>query len=148
MTSHYSPFPKLRVKRLSENATLPQRQTKKAAGYDLCAPASGSIDSFDRKLIPLDLIMEIPDDHYGKIAPRSSLAAKNCIDVGAGVIDCDYRGNVNVLLINMSENVFHYKKGDRIAQLILEKISTPEVEEAAELAVSERGEGGFGSTGK
>lgn len=83
----------------------------------------------------------------GRIAPRSGLAAKNFIDVGAGVIDADYRGPVKVLLFNHGETGFEVKEGDRVAQLVLERIYTPEVEEVEELEESVRGAGGFGSTG-
>lgn len=83
----------------------------------------------------------------GRIAPRSGLAAKHFIDTGAGVIDEDYRGEVKVLLFNHAETDFEIKEGDRIAQLVLERIATPAVVEVQELAESTRGAGGFGSTG-
>lgn len=81
-------------------------------------------------------------------APRSSLAWKHSIDVGAGVIDSDYRGNVGVILFNFSDEAFQINTKDRIAQLIIEKISTPEIQQVDELPQTIRGEGGFGSTGK
>lgn len=81
------------------------------------------------------------------MAPRSGLAWKNSIDVGAGVIDEDYRGNIGVVLFNLSDVDFNVTRGDRIAQLLLEKIITPEVVEVEELIETERGDGGFGSTG-
>lgn len=80
-------------------------------------------------------------------APRSGLAWKHSIDVGAGVVDYDYRGNVGVILFNFSDVDFEVKVGDRIAQLILERIVTPEVVEVESLDETERGEGGYGSTG-
>ena len=83
----------------------------------------------------------------GRIAPRSGLAAKNFIDTGAGVIDADYRGQVKVLLFNHNDTDFPVAEGDRVAQLIVERIVTPEVQEVAELEESVRGAGGFGSTG-
>lgn len=83
----------------------------------------------------------------GRIAPRSGLAAKHFIDTGAGVIDADYRGQVKVLLFNHSDGDFQVAEGDRVAQLILERIYTPEVLEVDELEESVRGAGGFGSTG-
>jgi len=83
----------------------------------------------------------------GRIAPRSGLASKHHIDTGAGVIDADYRGQVKVLLFNHGEKDFEVKEGDRVAQLVLERIYTPEVEEVEELEESVRGAGGFGSTG-
>lgn len=83
----------------------------------------------------------------GRIAPRSGLAAKHFIDTGAGVIDADYRGQVKVLLFNHNDADFAVAEGDRVAQLIIERIYTPEVVEVAELEESVRGAGGFGSTG-
>ena len=83
----------------------------------------------------------------GRIAPRSGLASKHMIDTGAGVIDADYRGQVKVLLFNHGEADFEVKEGDRVAQLVLERIYTPEVLEVEELEESVRGAGGFGSTG-
>jgi dUTP pyrophosphatase len=83
----------------------------------------------------------------GRIAPRSGLASKNFIDTGAGVIDADYRGPVKVLLFNHSDTDFAVSEGDRVAQLVLERIYTPDVLEVQELEESVRGAGGFGSTG-
>jgi dUTP pyrophosphatase len=93
--------------------------------------------------------MAIPTGNYGRIAPRSGLAAKNFIDVGAGVIDSDYRGEVKVLLFNFSDVEFVVNPGDRIAQLIVEKYTRTEIEDVVEgdLDSTERGAGGFGSTG-
>lgn len=83
----------------------------------------------------------------GRVAPRSGLAAKHSIDVGAGVIDADYRGEVKVILFNLSDTDFAVKEGDRIAQLIIERIYTPDVVVVEKLEESVRGAGGFGSTG-
>jgi len=83
----------------------------------------------------------------GRVAPRSGLAAKHSIDTGAGVIDADYRGEVKVILFNLSDNDFAIKEGDRIAQLIIERIYTPDVVVVEKLEESVRGAGGFGSTG-
>lgn len=95
-----------------------------------------------------DLQVMIPEGCYGRIAPRSGLAVKNFIDVGAGVVDSDYRGNVGVILFNFSDVDFQVKRGDRVAQLICEKIEFPElVEEKENLSETARGNGGFGSTG-
>lgn len=100
-----------------------------------------------KELVKTDLQVMIPDGCYGRVAPRSGLAVKNFIDVGAGVIDSDYRGNVGVVLFNFSEDDFIVKKGDRIAQLICEKIEYPELKEETDLESTERGAAGFGSTG-
>jgi dUTP pyrophosphatase len=136
------------VKLLSEKATPPKRAESGASGYDLYSAEDFMIPSWTRKLISTDIAVEIPEGHNGRVAPRSGLASKFGIDVSAGVIDQSYRGPLFVLLVNNSDNDFVGKKGDRIAQLILEKISTPEVRVVSELSDTSRGSGGFGSTGK
>lgn len=94
-----------------------------------------------------DIQVQVPEGSYGRVAPRSGLAVKNFIDVGAGVVDEDYRGNLGVVLFNHSDLDFEVKKGDRIAQFICERIFYPELEEVKSLTDTERGAGGFGSTG-
>lgn len=111
------------------------------SAYDYTVPAKG------KELVKTDIQIEVPEGCYGRVAPRSGLAVKNFIDVGAGVIDEDYRGNVGVVLFNHSDNAFEIKKGDRIAQLICERITYPEVVEVDTLTDTVRGAGGFGSTG-
>ena len=136
-------------KKISPKATKPLRSTKGSAGFDLFSPSSRVIRPGRSVMIPLDIIMEIPPTHYGRIAPRSSLAYKHCIDVMAGVIDSDFRGNVGVILINHSkENDYIVEEGDKIAQIIFERIDIPKFIEKEELGETKRGEGGFGSTGK
>jgi len=98
--------------------------------------------------VKTDIAVAIPPGFYGRIAPRSSLAWKSHIDVGAGVVDEDYRGPVGVVLFNLGNAPFKINKGDRIAQLVLTKITTPPVEEVDDLNATARAEGGFGSTGK
>lgn len=100
-----------------------------------------------KELVKTDLSIAIPKDTYARIAPRSGLAWKHFIDTGAGVVDYDYRGNVGVILFNHADKDFEVKKGDRVAQMILERITTPEVVEVEDLEATERGAGGFGSTG-
>lgn len=100
-----------------------------------------------KTLVATDISLAIPEGHYGRVAPRSGLAHKHFIDVGAGVIDADYRGPLGVILFNFGDVEFVIKKGDRIAQLILEKISILPVEDVEELDETNRGAGGFGSTG-
>jgi dUTP pyrophosphatase len=138
----------LRVKRVHNDATLPVRATSGAAGYDLSSSENVIVPAYGKALVPTGLIIAVPPETYGRIAPRSSLAWKNHIDVGAGVIDADYRGNVGIVLFNHSAVDFTINIGDRIAQLIIEKIETPEVEEVNDLDDTERGKGGFGSTGQ
>lgn len=136
----------LLVKRNKPQAQLPKRGSEHAAGYDLASCVDIVIPAKGKALIDTGISLSIPAGHYGRVAPRSGLASKSFIDVGAGVIDCDYRGPLMVLLFNFSEQEFSVKCGDRIAQLILEKISTPEIEEVSELEATARGSGGFGST--
>ncbi|KAI4388430.1 hypothetical protein MLD38_000756 [Melastoma candidum] len=137
----------LKVKKLSENAVLPSRGSPLAAGYDLSSAVETKVTARGKALIPTDLSIAIPEGTYARIAPRSGLALKHSIDVGAGVIDGDYRGPVGIILFNHSDIDFEVKPGDRIAQLILEKIMTPDVLEVEDLDETLRGEGGFGSTG-
>lgn len=137
----------LSVKRLSQSATLPHRSTPGAAGYDLSSAVNTVIPARGKEIVKTDLSIAVPEGTYGRVAPRSGLAWKHHIDVGAGVIDSDYRGNVGVVLFNHSERDFPVQVGDRIAQLILERIIVPDVVEVQELPDTIRGAGGFGSTG-
>ncbi|XP_009790306.1 deoxyuridine 5'-triphosphate nucleotidohydrolase [Nicotiana tabacum] len=140
-------IPFFRVKKLSENAVLPSRASPLSAGYDLSSAAEAKVPARGKALIPTDLSIAVPQGAYARIAPRSGLAWKHSIDVGAGVIDADYRGPVGVILFNHSDVDFEVKAGDRIAQLIIQKIMTPDVEEVDDLDSTVRGSGGFGSTG-
>ncbi|XP_052147666.1 deoxyuridine 5'-triphosphate nucleotidohydrolase [Oryza glaberrima] len=139
--------PLLKVKKLSENAVLPSRGSALAAGYDLSSAAEVVVPARGKAMVPTDLSIAIPEGTYARVAPRSGLALKHSIDVGAGVIDADYRGPVGVILFNHSDTDFAVKPGDRIAQMIIEVIVTPEVAEVEDLDATVRGEGGFGSTG-
>ncbi|PWN18654.1 dUTP diphosphatase [Microstroma glucosiphilum] len=129
-------------------ACLPTRGSALAAGYDLYSsetltlPARGG-----RKVVQTGIRIKVPQGTYGRVAPRSGLAVKHGIDVGAGVVDEDYRGLLGVLLFNFGEEDFTINQGDRIAQLVLEKIATPAVVQVESLEATERGEGGFGHTG-
>ena len=139
---------KLLVKRLSPHAVLPSRGSCGAAGFDLSSSASVLVPARGKALIPTDLSIAVPCGTYGRIAPRSGLALRHSLDVGAGVVDGDYRGPLAVLLFNHSDTDHAVQVGDRVAQLILEKIAEEaEVEETEELGTTERGQGGFGSTG-
>lgn len=139
--------PKLYVRRLSDRAALPSKGTEGAAGLDLYSPVDSVIPANGVTTIKLDIAIKLPKGCYGRIAARSGLAVKHFLDVGAGVIDRDYRGNVGVVMINLSDVEYRVRKGDRIAQLICEKIETPTVEEIFDLSETERGTGGMGSTG-
>ncbi|XP_021049953.1 deoxyuridine 5'-triphosphate nucleotidohydrolase, mitochondrial isoform X1 [Mus pahari] len=138
----------LRFVRLSDHATAPTRGSARAAGYDLYSAYDYTISPMEKAIVKTDIQIAVPSGCYGRVAPRSGLAVKHFIDVGAGVIDEDYRGNVGVVLFNFGKEKFEVKKGDRIAQLICERISYPDIEEVQTLDDTERGSGGFGSTGK
>jgi len=142
-----APSSQLLVKKLSEKAKVPTRGSSLAAGYDLYSAEKKTIPARGKALIDTQLSMAVPFGTYGRVAPRSGLASKFMIDTGAGVIDGDYRGTVFVLLFNLSDQDFEVQEGDRIAQLVLERIYTPDVVEVESLDETDRGTNGFGSTG-
>lgn len=150
----------------TENAIVPTQNTEFDAGFDLFAAEDCSVSPFERRLIKTGMHIAIPEGYYGRIAPRSGIALKNGIDVMAGVIDAGYRGEIKVLLINLTKpepqsnetvvtyetffgslNKFKVRKGDRIAQIIIEKCFSPKWEEVNVLPESERLKNGFGSSG-
>ena len=157
----------LEVKRLFDDADLPHKGSGRAAGYDLRAHSYAFIEdgkvgetvrldddnvlvipAGSRCLVNTGVAVAVPEGCYGRVAPRSGLALKKGIDIGAGVIDEDYRGQVGAILFNLNSEPFEVKKGDRIAQFICERIVYPELEEVDDLDDdTERGAGGFGSTG-
>ena len=137
----------MQVKKLTEFAILPTRGSAYAAGFDLSSAYDTIVPARGKALVKTDLAIAIPENTYARIAPRSGLAWKNFIDTGAGVVDYDYRGPVGVILFNHGPEDFEIKRGDRIAQLILERICMAEVQETEDLFETTRGVGGFGSTG-
>ncbi|CAL1680737.1 unnamed protein product [Lasius platythorax] len=137
----------LKFAKLSDKAFAPIKGSEYAAGYDLRSAYKYVIPAHGKELVKTDLQIEVPLGTYGRVAPRSGLAWKNHIDVGAGVIDADYRGNLGVVLFNHSNEDFEVAPGDRIAQLICERIMYPRLEEVESLNDTNRGTGGFGSTG-
>lgn len=143
---------KLYVKKLREGAMLPKRETIGSAGYDLCCLCEESItvSPNERKLIPTGIAVEIPVGTVGLVYSRSGLSLKHGIHMAndVGVIDSDYRGELKVPVHNRSDVTYTVNNGDRIAQLVITPILTPEIEETDELSETVRGEGGFGSTGK
>jgi dUTP pyrophosphatase len=141
-----SPF---KISKVRANATIPVRQSCADAGYDLSSCEAGVVPAKSRKLFDSGIAIQIPEDCYARVAPRSGLALKKGIDTGAGVIDASYRGSIGIILFNHSDDDFEVNVGDRIAQLIFEKIYTPELEEVAfdVLSTTERGADGIGSTG-
>ncbi|KNE72172.1 dUTP diphosphatase [Allomyces macrogynus ATCC 38327] len=137
----------LKIKKLVPHAVVPKLGSRGAAGYDLSAAAECVIPARGMALISTGLAMALPPGVYGRVAPRSGLAVKHRLDTGAGVVDSDYRGEVKVVLFNFSDQDYHVKVGDRVAQLILERILIADVAEVEELDATDRGAGGFGSTG-
>ena len=139
-----------RVAKLHPDAQVPQRNGPGDAGYDLFAVEDVVIDPQTWKGVGTGITLEFPSDCYARVAPRSGLAFKKGIDVFAGVVDSSYRGEIRAILMNHGMEPVHIAVGDRIAQIIFERIYTPHVIAEVpfeELSNTKRGEGGFGSTG-
>ena len=143
----------LKIKRLREGAQLPKRETPGSAGHDrrACIDSDLLIPAGESVRVPTGLAIEMESANFvAIIAARSSMAAKYGITMGngIGVIDSDYRGEISILLRNCSQEDFMVHPGDRVAQLLLMPVDLPEIVEAEELSQTQRGEGGFGSTGR
>ncbi len=134
------------------NNALPAYETASSAGMDLRAfvDADVVLKPFERKLIPTGLYIELPEGYEAQIRPRSGFAIKSGITVlnSPGTIDADYRGEIKVILINLSHDEFTIKSGDRICQMVIAKHEKAEFVEVNEISETERGAGGFGHTGK
>jgi dUTP diphosphatase len=140
----------LRVRRVDPRAVLPTRAHAGDAGLDLYALDDGVLDPGERASVRTGIAVEIPVGQAGLVLPRSGLARRHGISVvnAPGLIDAGYRGEVEVLLLNTDRSSsFSIAAGDRIAQLVIVGVQTPQVVEVQELALSERGSGGFGSSG-
>ena len=136
------------VKKTCNQSKLPTRSTAGSAGYDLFSTEDKMVYAGGQAMIDVGINIKVPPGTYGRVAPRSGLAVKHGIDVLAGVIDEDYRGDVKVVLINHGDKDYMVSVFDRVAQLIIEKIETPEVKHVISFdEVTQRGTGGFGSTG-
>lgn len=135
------------VKLLHPNAKLPSRSKPDDAGADLHALDAVAIEPGARAVIKTGIAISVPRGFYARVAPRSGLAVKQGIDTLAGVVDTGYQGDVSVVLINHGDQTFIAKAGDRIAQLIVEKIETPDWRVVDDLEASARGDKGFGSSG-
>jgi dUTP pyrophosphatase len=136
----------LRFKQLDPKAVLPARGSSFAAGLDLCSIEDAELQPKQRAMVPTGLAVAIPPGFYGRVAPRSGLAAKQGLDVLAGVIDSDYRGEIRCVLYNTGDEVITLPAGSKICQLIIEQIITPEPTWVNDLDSTARGAGGFGST--
>jgi dUTP pyrophosphatase len=130
---------------------LPNYETSQSAGMDLRANLTQPItlESLDRAIIPTGLFMELPQGYEAQIRPRSGLAAKKGITMlnSPGTIDADYRGEIGVIVINLSKEPFTIENGERIAQMVISKFEQIQWQPAEALSETERGSGGFGSTG-
>ena len=136
------------IKKLSDNGILPTRTNDSDAGWDLYASESLTIPPSSRTLVGTSISIAIPSGSAGLIWPRSGLAVKRGIDVFAGVIDAGYRGEIKVCLFNSSNEDVEITEGDRIAQLLIQKINHVIFKESDILSETFRGKGGFGSSGK
>ena len=140
--------PQIGIKKLSEDAIVPTRANDTDAGWDLYVPHDFLLPHETRALVPTDISMAIPTGYVGLIWDRSGVAVKKGVHRFAGGIDSGYRGEVKVCLWNSSEWDVHFRKGERIAQILFQAIPECDLIEVEELDTTERGEGGFGSSGK
>ena len=134
----------LKFVKLSSNIKTPSKSTKFAVGLDIYSPADYIISAKDQAIIPTSLRIQVPPGHYGHLCSKSGLAMQHHIHVGAGIIDPDYTGEVKVLLLNLGHKPFQVSSGDAIAQLILEKVSTPILHIVGTLPSTNRGDRGCG----
>lgn len=142
----------LKIKKVKDNAEIPKYQTGGSSGMDLCAATDKImiIPPFQRVYVPTGIAIELPLGYEAQVRPRSGLSSKhgitlvNCV----GTIDSDYRGEIIVPLINLSDSAYSIQPGERIAQMIISKYERVGIKEVNELNPSSRGEGGFGSTGR
>ena len=139
----------IHVSRQTEFATIPTRGSIHAAGWDLYASEETIVPANGKAIVPTGIVVAIPLGHYGRVAPRSGMAWTKHVDIGAGVIDADYRGAIGVVIFNHSKDDLKITYKDRIAQLIIEKINTDLLVEVPldTLNATERNYSGFGSSG-
>lgn len=145
-----SSVPRIKIKKLDNNAVIPSYETSESAGFDLRSSKGGSISPGEIVCISTGISMEIPTGYELQIRPRSGMALKNGITVlnSPGTVDSDYRGEIKIILINHSTEIYTYTAGQRIAQGVLMKLpERPIFYETQELSETDRGTGGFGSTG-
>lgn len=136
----------------NKEAKMPVKGSEYAAGYDLFSNENVKIPAWKKAVINTNIQIHMPPGVYGRIASRSGLSVKNDLEVGAGVIDADYRGDIKVVLRNFSDTDYNVKQGDKIAQLILESYYSAKIKKISNIndifGSTNRGSGGFGSTGK
>lgn len=137
----------IKVKKLKANATLPQMMRQGDAAFDLATCEDVLLHPGETKIIPTGLALEIPVGFVGNIRDRSGLAGKHALHALAGVIDSNYRGEIGIVMTNLSQIDYQIKTGDRVAQMLIQQIAMAEFEEVAELSETNRGENGFNSSG-
>lgn len=136
------------IQRLDHEAVIPSQAKASDAGYDLHAMERYELGPHEREMFRTGIAVAIPEGYVGYIKPRSGLAARRGLDVLGGVIDAGYRGEVGVILHNTDpHDTIHVDKGDRIAQLVIQPVASVDFTEVLQLPESDRGAGGFGSTG-
>jgi len=142
---------KIQIKKLSNDVLTPKYETSGSSGMDVAAYIEQDIviNPGDKALIPTGFSLSISQGYEVQIRPRSGLAAKNCITVlnAPGTIDADYRGEIKVILINLGKDKFIVKRGERVAQMVVCPVTQVKLEEVKKLPLTDRGTGGFGSTG-
>ena len=140
---------KILVQQLDPDLPLPEHATPGDAGVDLYAREAGSLEPGERALVPTGIAVAVPEGYVGLIAPRSGLAIKHGISLvnSPGILDSGYRGEIRAVVINDGHEPFHFSRGDRIAQLVVVPFAEQHFEVVEELPDSDRGDGGFGSTG-
>jgi dUTP pyrophosphatase len=140
----------LRIKKLDPDITPPAYAHDGDAGLDLCSAEDVDLEPGERAMVSTGFAMALPEGYAAFVQPRSGLAARHGISIvnTPGLIDCHYRGEVKIILINLGRETFEIKRGDRIAQMVIQKVESVRVEVVDELDDTARGEGGFGSTGK
>lgn len=140
----------LHIKKLSDKAILPRYATLGSAGLDLSSVEDVELKPGERTLVATGIAIALPSNTVGMVCPRSGLAIKHGVTVlnAPGIIDSDYRGELKVILANLSNKTFKVSQGDRIAQLVITSVTQPQLTEVEALDDTERGNGGFGSTGK
>ncbi len=138
---------KLKIKKLDKNARLPKYAHANDAGMDLFSIEDKILESGERFVCGTGIALAIPEGYVGLIWDKSGVAAKGGIKTMGGVVDSSYRGEVGVVLKNLSKEKYEIKKGEKIAQMLIQKVENPEIKEVDDLEDTERGKGGFGSTG-
>ncbi len=138
---------KIPLKKLTDNAILPQYAHQYDAGMDLFSNEEVELQPNTRALVATGIAMAIPQGMVGLVWDKSGLAVKSALTTLAGVIDSTYRGEIKIAIYNLSDEVYKIEAGQKIAQMLIQPVEAPELEEVVELEETQRGEGGFGSTG-